>query len=109
MFGRRIDELVANVLSSRPKQQHRRQRQPDISALHSRSRELRRRNADDRERDVVQSHRSADDRWIGADGEFVGMRGFGASAPAPVLYREFGITPQNIAEAARRAIARKSQ
>jgi transketolase len=48
-------------------------------------------------------------RWIGADGEFVGMRGFGASAPAPVLYREFGITPQNIAEAARRAIARKSQ
>jgi transketolase len=48
-------------------------------------------------------------RWIGADGEFVGMRGFGASAPAPVLYREFGITPQSIAEAARRAIARKSQ
>ena len=41
--------------------------------------------------------------------EFVGMRGFGASAPAPVLYREFGITPQSIAEAARRAIARKSQ
>ena len=34
------------------------------------------------------------------------MRGFGASAPAPVLYREFGITPQSVAEAARRAIAR---
>lgn len=48
-------------------------------------------------------------RWIGVDGEFVGMRGFGASAPAPVLYREFGITPQSIAEAARRAIARKRQ
>jgi beta-aspartyl-peptidase (threonine type) len=47
--------------------------------------------------------------WIGADGEFVGMRGFGASAPAPVLYREFCITPQSIAEAARRAIARKRQ
>ena len=45
-------------------------------------------------------------RWIGADGEFVGMRGFGASAPAPVLYREFGITAQNIAEAARRSVAR---
>lgn len=45
-------------------------------------------------------------RWIGTDGEFVGMRGFGASAPAPVLYREFGITPQSVAEAARRAIAR---
>jgi transketolase len=45
-------------------------------------------------------------RWIGSDGEFVGMRGFGASAPAPVLYREFGITPQGIADAARRSIAR---
>ncbi|MDI3562676.1 transketolase [Bradyrhizobium sp. Arg816] len=45
-------------------------------------------------------------RWIGADGEFVGMRGFGASAPASVLYREFGITPQSVAEAARRAITR---
>jgi transketolase len=37
------------------------------------------------------------------------MRGFGASAPAPVLYREFGITPQGVAEAARRAVARKGQ
>jgi transketolase len=45
-------------------------------------------------------------RWIGADGEFVGMRGFGASAPAPVLYREFDITPQSVAAAARRAVAR---
>jgi transketolase len=45
-------------------------------------------------------------RWIGSDGEFVGMHGFGASAPAPVLYREFGITPQGIAEAARRSVAR---
>ncbi|MBI5321867.1 transketolase [Bradyrhizobium sp.] len=45
-------------------------------------------------------------RWIGADGEFVGMRGFGASAPASVLYREFDITSQSVAAAARRAIAR---
>jgi transketolase len=45
-------------------------------------------------------------RWIGANGEFVGMRGFGASAPAPVLYREFDITAQSVAAAARRAIAR---
>jgi transketolase len=48
-------------------------------------------------------------RWIGCDGEFVGMRGFGASAPAPVLYREFGITPQGVAEAARRVVARAGQ
>jgi transketolase len=45
-------------------------------------------------------------RWIGAEGEFVGMRGFGASAPASVLYREFGITSQGVAEAARRSISR---
>ena len=31
-------------------------------------------------------------RWLGDSGEFVGMTGFGASAPAEVLYREFGIT-----------------
>jgi transketolase len=48
-------------------------------------------------------------RWIGADGEFVGMRGFGASAPASVLYREFNITPQSIAAAARRSVARNGQ
>jgi transketolase len=44
--------------------------------------------------------------WIGEHGEFVGMTGFGASAPADVLYREFNITPDAIAAAARRAIAR---
>ncbi|MGO9358079.1 MAG: transketolase [Xanthobacteraceae bacterium] len=45
-------------------------------------------------------------RWIDGTGEFVGMSGFGASAPASVLYREFGITPQAVAMAAHRAIAR---
>ncbi|MBC2837348.1 transketolase [Paragemmobacter straminiformis] len=32
------------------------------------------------------------DEVIGAEGGFVGMTGFGASAPAEVLYRHFGIT-----------------
>jgi transketolase len=45
-------------------------------------------------------------RWLGDDGEFVGMTGFGASAPADVLYREFGITPQAVLQAARRVIER---
>jgi transketolase len=45
-------------------------------------------------------------RWLGDGGEFVGMTGFGASAPAETLYREFGITPQAVAGAAQRAIAR---
>jgi len=45
-------------------------------------------------------------RWLGDDGEFVGMTGFGASAPADVLYREFGITAEAAAQAARRCLAR---
>ncbi|PKU25194.1 transketolase [Telmatospirillum siberiense] len=45
-------------------------------------------------------------RWLGDAGEFVGMTGFGASAPAEVLYREFAITANAVAAAARRAIRR---
>jgi transketolase len=45
-------------------------------------------------------------RWLGDGGEFVGMTGFGASAPADVLYREFGITANAVAIAALRCIAR---
>ena len=45
-------------------------------------------------------------RWLGDGGEFVGMTGFGASAPAEVLYREFRITPDAVATAAMRCIAR---
>ena len=45
-------------------------------------------------------------RWLGDSGEFVGMTGFGASAPAKVLYREFGITAEAVAKAAQRRIAR---
>ena len=48
-------------------------------------------------------------RWLGDHGEFVGMSGFGASAPASVLYREFGITPVAVAAAARRAIRRSME
>jgi transketolase len=45
-------------------------------------------------------------RWLGERGEFVGMTGFGASAPAEVLYREFGITAEAVATAALRCLAR---
>jgi transketolase len=34
------------------------------------------------------------DRWIGHDGHFIGMSSFGASAPAPALYKHFGITAE---------------
>jgi len=40
------------------------------------------------------------DRWIGEKGAFVGMKGFGSSAPASALYDHFGITPQAIVKAA---------
>ena len=39
------------------------------------------------------------ERFIGSDGAFVGMRGFGASAPAEKLYEHFGITPAAVVEA----------
>jgi transketolase len=45
-------------------------------------------------------------RWFGDGGEFVGMTGFGASAPADDLYREFGITAAAVVTAAMRCIAR---
>ena len=38
------------------------------------------------------------DAVIGPDGHFVGMTGFGASAPAKELYRHFGITAEAVAE-----------
>ena len=40
-------------------------------------------------------------RFIGEDGVFVGMSGFGASAPAERLYEHFGVTPAAVAAAAR--------
>lgn len=41
------------------------------------------------------------DAIIGISGGFVGMEGFGASAPAGALYEHFGITADRIAETAR--------
>jgi transketolase len=46
------------------------------------------------------------DAIIGSDGEFVGMTGFGASAPAKDLYHHFGITAEHAAEAAMAALSR---
>jgi transketolase len=36
------------------------------------------------------------DKYILSNGGFVGMSGFGASAPAPELYKHFGITSENV-------------
>jgi transketolase len=40
------------------------------------------------------------DAIIGTDGAFIGMTGFGASAPAKDVYRHFGITAERVSEAA---------
>lgn len=40
------------------------------------------------------------DRWIGPNGSFIGMQGFGASAPGPDLYQHFGLTVEAIVRAA---------
>ncbi|MEP3276808.1 MAG: transketolase [Stappiaceae bacterium] len=41
------------------------------------------------------------DRFVGADGGFIGMTGFGASAPYKDLYNHFGITPEAIVKLAK--------
>jgi transketolase len=46
------------------------------------------------------------DGLIGPNGGFVGMTGFGASAPIKALYQHFGITAEAVAKAARERLAR---
>jgi transketolase len=46
-------------------------------------------------------------KYLGWDGEFVGMKSFGASAPAEQLYQHFGITVDQIVAAANRTLGRK--
>jgi transketolase len=44
------------------------------------------------------------ERYIGTDGIFIGMKGFGASAPAPDLYKHFGITADHIFNAVKECL-----
>jgi transketolase len=46
------------------------------------------------------------ERYAGDAGEIVALDRFGASAPGEVVLREFGFTPERVADAARRSIAR---
>ena len=45
------------------------------------------------------------DRWLGERGGFVGMKGFGASGPAELLYEHFGITSAALVAEAKRCLA----
>jgi transketolase len=44
------------------------------------------------------------ERWLGNDGCFIGMTGFGASAPFDQLYRHFGITPEAVCAAVKKRL-----
>ena len=45
-------------------------------------------------------------KYVGDNGEIVSLEHFGASASAGTLFKEYGFTPENVAEAAKRTIAR---
>jgi transketolase len=45
------------------------------------------------------------DRYLGLDGEFVGMETFGASAPAALVFEQRGITTDGVIAAGKRALA----
>jgi transketolase len=40
-------------------------------------------------------------KYVGATGQSIGMRSFGASAPLKDLVKKFGFTPENVAQAAK--------
>ncbi|MEA3470307.1 MAG: transketolase, partial [Thermodesulfobacteriota bacterium] len=46
------------------------------------------------------------EHYVGTEGAVIGMDGFGASAPAPVLFEKFGITSENVLRVARSLIER---
>ena len=45
-------------------------------------------------------------KWLGEDGVFIGMSTFGASAPGKTCFKEFGITAENVAAAAKDLLKR---
>jgi transketolase len=46
------------------------------------------------------------ERYIGLDGAIIGVNAFGASAPGPVVMREFGFTPEHVVETAKALLKR---
>lgn len=46
------------------------------------------------------------DRWIGPRGQFIGMGTYGASAPYKACFKNFGITPEAVADVAKKSIAK---
>jgi transketolase len=46
------------------------------------------------------------ERYVGPDGAIIGANRFGASAPGPVVMREFGFTPEHVAMVAKETLVR---
>jgi transketolase len=46
------------------------------------------------------------ERYLGPTGRFVGMRTYGASAPAAALFKHFGITTANVVAQAKAALGK---
>jgi transketolase len=46
------------------------------------------------------------ERFIGLEGAITGTAHFGASAPGPVVMRQFGFTPEHIVETAKALLRR---
>lgn len=44
-------------------------------------------------------------KWLGSDGVFIGMPGFGSSAPGSALYEHYGITAKHIVERAGKLVS----
>jgi len=47
-------------------------------------------------------------RWVTEEGESIAINRFGASAPGERLFQEFGFTPERVADAVRRVLARRT-
>jgi transketolase len=41
------------------------------------------------------------ERYVGPGGRIIGVGDFGASAPGPIVMREFGFTPEHVVETAK--------
>ena len=44
------------------------------------------------------------ERWVGDEGAIIGLDHFGASAPAGTIFKEFGFTPERVADVGRRVV-----
>ena len=49
------------------------------------------------------------EHYVGLDGAVIGMDGFGASAPAELLYEKFGITAKDVVEQAKALLKKQAE